>query len=98
MRVLCVCAGLLFSCSIWAHIPTGRNPPAQVAPPRLVPQELNSNGSSTTPTSLAGEEYRVGRDDLIEVNVFEVPELASITRVGASGKISLPLLGSIEAA
>ena len=98
MRVLCVFATLLFSFSIWAQTPTRPNQPSQVAPPRLVPQELNSNGSSTTPTSLAGEEYRVGRDDLIEVNVFEVPELASITRVGASGKISLPLLGSIEAA
>ena len=98
MRVLCVFATLLFSFSIWAQTPTRPNQPSQVAPPRLVPQELNSNGSSTTPTSLAGEEYRVGRDDLIEVNVFEVPELGSITRVGASGKISLPLLGSIEAA
>src|SRR5262245_41802822 len=98
MRVSWVFATLFFSFSTWAQTPTRPDQPSQVAPPRLVPQELNSNGPSTTPTSLAGEEYRIGRDDLIEVNVFEVPELGSITRVGASGKISLALLGSIEAA
>jgi polysaccharide biosynthesis/export protein len=99
MRVLCVFATLLYSFSIWAQTPSRPNQPSQAAPPpRSVPQELNSSGPSTTPTSLAGQEYRIGRDDLIEVNVFEVPELGSITRVGASGKISLPLLGSIDAA
>src|SRR5262249_59369363 len=84
--------------SVWAQTRTAPNQPSQVTlPPRLVP-EFSSNGPSTTPTSLAGEEYRIGRDDLIEVNVFEVPELGSITRVGASGRISLPLVGTIEAA
>src|SRR5262249_51438017 len=97
MKVLCEPATLLFLLSVWAQTPTIPNQPSQVAPPRLVP-EFNSNGPSTTPTSLAGEEYRIGRDDLIEVNVFEVPELGSTTRVGATGKISLPLLGTIEAA
>jgi polysaccharide biosynthesis/export protein len=97
MKFLSVFATLLLSLSVWAQKPTVPNQPSQVTPPRLVP-EFNSNGQSTTPTSLAGEEYRIGRDDLIEVNVFEVPELGSITRVGASGNISLPLLGTIEAA
>src|SRR5262249_55176656 len=97
MKFLSVFATLLVSVSVWAQKPTVPNQPSQVTPPRLVP-EFSSNGPSTTPTSLAGEEYRIGRDDLIEVNVFEVPELGSITRVGASGNISLPLLGTIEAA
>ena len=98
MRVLCAFATVLFSFSVWARAQTVPNQPSQVTPqPRLVP-EFSSNGPSTTPTSLAGEEYRIGRDDLIDVNVFEVPELSSITRVGATGRISIPLLGTIEAA
>ncbi len=97
MRALCVFATMLVSVSIWAQTPTVPSQPSPGAPPRSVPQEAYSNGPSTTPTSLAGEEYRIGRDDLIEVNVFEVPELSSITRVGASGRISLPLVGTVEA-
>src|SRR5215813_4239521 len=98
MKVLCVFATLLVSSSVWAQTPTAPNQPSAVTPsPRSV-LEFSSNGPSTTPTSLAGQEYRIGRDDLIEVNVFEVPELGSITRVAASGNISLPLLGTIEAA
>src|SRR5262245_59591607 len=98
MRVLCVFAPLLVSDSGWVQTPTVANQPSQVTPPPRSVSEFSSNGPSTTPTSLAGEEYRIGRDDLIEVNVFEVPELSSITRVGASGRISLPLVGTIEAA
>src|SRR5262249_513227 len=98
MRLLCVFATMLGLVSIWAQTTTRANQPSPGAPPPVVPPETYSNGQSTTPTSLAGEEYRIGRDDLIEVNVFEVPELSSITRVGASGRISLPLVGTVEAA
>jgi polysaccharide export outer membrane protein len=88
-------AAILFSVSALAQLP---NTPGQL--PRqsiFFPQEdFNSNRPSTAPTSLGGEEYRVGRDDLLEVNVFEVPEMGSTSRVSASGKISLPLLGPIE--
>jgi polysaccharide export outer membrane protein len=57
-------------------------------------EEFTSNRPSNTPTSAA--EYLIGKDDLIEVMVFEVPELSSIGRVTASGVISLPLLGPVE--
>src|SRR5690348_10037455 len=60
------------------------------------PQEdFNSNRPSTSPTS-SGQEYRIGPDDLVEVAVFEVPELGGTSRVTASGTISLPLIGPID--
>src|SRR5580765_2004158 len=40
--------------------------------------------------STATKEYRIGPEDLIEVTVFEVPELSRTVRVSASGDISLP--------
>ena len=43
------------------------------------------------------QDYRIGPEDLIEVAVFEVPELSRTVRVSASGEVSLPLIGSIKA-
>ena len=48
--------------------------------------------------STAKREYRIGSEDLIEVTVFEVPELSRTVRVSASGEISLPLIGAVKAA
>ena len=49
------------------------------------------------PQPNAGQDYRIGRDDLIEITVFEVPELGVTTRVSASGVLTLPLAGAINA-
>jgi polysaccharide export outer membrane protein len=43
--------------------------------------------------SAAGDEYRIGPKDLLDVKVFEVPELNVERRVSDAGKIELPLLG-----
>jgi len=43
------------------------------------------------------EEYKLGPDDVVEVAIFEVPELGGTARVSASGFILLPLIGSIKA-
>ena len=42
--------------------------------------------------------YKIGTDDLLEVSVFEAPDLNRTARVSADGNISLPLLGSVRAA
>lgn len=42
-------------------------------------------------------EYRIGTNDLLEISVFDVPELGRKLRVAASGEISMPLLGSVQA-
>ena len=43
-------------------------------------------------------DYLIGPEDLIEVNVFELPELKTTTRVLGDGTVSLPLLGVVQAA
>lgn len=40
--------------------------------------------------------YRIGDQDVIEITVFQVPELSQTVRV-ADGKITLPLIGNIQA-
>jgi polysaccharide biosynthesis/export protein len=41
-------------------------------------------------------EYRLGPKDLVDIKVFEVPELNIERRVSADGKVSLPLIGDID--
>jgi polysaccharide export outer membrane protein len=43
-------------------------------------------------------EYQIGAKDLLEISVFEVPELNITVRVSENGMISLPLLGEVQAA
>jgi polysaccharide export outer membrane protein len=42
--------------------------------------------------------YRIGTDDLLDISVFDVPDLSRTVRVSAAGDISLPLLGSVPVA
>ncbi len=46
----------------------------------------------------AANEYRIGAEDLLDISVFEAPELNRSLRVSAGGEISLPLLGAVQAA
>ncbi len=43
-------------------------------------------------------EYRIGREDVLEVVVWHEPELTRVVPVRPDGKISLPLAGEMEAA
>jgi polysaccharide biosynthesis/export protein len=75
----------------------GQSPTVRQSSPSNIEGSL-LNGGSSVPMSISGNDYRIGRDDLLEISVFEVPELSSSARVSASGSISLPLIGIIEAA
>jgi polysaccharide biosynthesis/export protein len=41
-------------------------------------------------------DYRIGPQDLLEINIFEAPELNRTVRVSENGEVSLPLLGGIQ--
>ncbi len=43
------------------------------------------------------EEYRIGVDDRVQVTVWRNPELSMTAPVRPDGKISLPLIGDVEA-
>jgi polysaccharide export outer membrane protein len=54
--------------------------------------------SNPSPPSASAQEYHIGPDDLLSINVFEAQELNRDVRVSAGGEISLPLLGAVHAA
>src|SRR6516165_3335733 len=43
-------------------------------------------------------EYRIGKEDVLEVVVWHEPELTRVVPVRPDGRISLPLAGEVEAA
>ncbi len=43
-------------------------------------------------------EYRIGREDVLDVVVYREPELSRLVPVRPDGRISLPLAGEVEAA
>ena len=49
------------------------------------------------PLALVVEDYRIGPSDLLEISVFQVPELSRTVRVNARGALTLPLVGQIQA-
>lgn len=42
------------------------------------------------------KEYKIGPKDLLEITVFELPDLNQTVRVSEDGSVSLPLLGRVE--
>src|ERR1700726_1089113 len=58
-------------------------------------EQLRRLYSDQAQATEAGE-YRIGAHDLLEINVFEAPDLNRSLRVSAGGEISMPLLGAIQ--
>ena len=42
------------------------------------------------------KEYKIGPKDLLEIKVFELPELNQTVRVSEDGTITIPLLGQVK--
>jgi len=52
---------------------------------------------SAAPTA-GPQDYRIGFDDVLDISVFDAPELNREVRVSSAGEISLPLLDSVHVA
>jgi polysaccharide biosynthesis/export protein len=80
-------------------VPRGDAAPVSPVPSSTTAQSepALSTSRQAAPGSKAEAEYRVGPQDLIEIVVYGLPELARTVRVNAQGKISLPLIGSVDA-
>ncbi|HEV2177443.1 MAG TPA: polysaccharide biosynthesis/export family protein [Terriglobia bacterium] len=58
-----------------------------------------SGDATRAPGMPLGPDYVIGPEDLISVNVFDVPDLSHLkARVAGDGTISLPLIGRVKAA
>jgi polysaccharide export outer membrane protein len=53
---------------------------------------------TSSAAEVANTESTIGPDDLLNISVFEAPEMNCAVRVSTDGEISLPLLGTVHAA
>jgi len=89
----------------WSSGPAQANPtyPAPAKESQTVrTQDLNRrlDQLNDSPAQVAENldlEYRIGPQDLLDINIFEAPELNGPRRVSANGEISMPLVGNVDA-
>ena len=62
-----------------------------------IPIMGSAEALSKADSSKDAADYRVGPQDLLEIAVFQVPDLNRTVRVNTSGEISLPLIGMVQA-
>lgn len=62
------------------------------------PVEGGAGATAAVAVQSVGRDYRVGPNDLIDVEVLDLDNLKRTVRVNAAGAISLPLVGSIGVA
>jgi len=95
---------------IWLGVPAVRlpaqNEPTGQPPPKFqgeTTQDYNQRleqlrkALAEKEPEASANEYRIGPEDLLEITVFEAPELNRSVRISATGEFSLPLLGAVKA-
>lgn len=59
-----------------------------------VTKVANGLAASSTPGNVA---YKIGPQDVLDVSVFQVPDLSKTVQVGENGTIGMPLIGEVPA-
>src|SRR6516165_7648917 len=82
--------GLLAASSLFAQKPLN-NPPT--SPTATAPKAADETAKPADET-----EYRIGPQDVLQIDVWKEPEITRMIPVRPDGKISLPLLNDLQAA
>jgi len=62
------------------------------------PRENSGEKKTIPPPAPSDSQYVIGKEDVLAVQVWREPELSRLVAVRPDGKISLPLVGEVEAA
>lgn len=100
MRRMAALSGILLLPFLTGCMTTGQEPTAvsqlqdrsQAVP---ISKEIAQRADELAVASPASKDYQLGPLDVIEVSVFEVPELTKTLQVSSGGEISLPLIGRV---
>ncbi|HEY1805431.1 MAG TPA: polysaccharide biosynthesis/export family protein [Terracidiphilus sp.] len=85
----CLLGLVVFSAVSWGQAADSNQPPA-----------TDPQGTTTTPPAhpRANDTYVIGDDDVLAINVWKDQELTRTVTVRSDGRISLPLVGEMQAA
>lgn len=88
---------VLMSAGVAAHAEQAQSAP-QTDEGELVLEAYPAPASALLPPSLSlvRSDYKIGRQDLLDISVFGVDELDQTVRVADDGSITMPLLGTLS--
>ena len=92
-RLLAVAMLLFASTGLTAQAGSGTPAPPAASPAASQPtQNVEAN-----PTKAHDDSFVIGNDDVLAINVWKEPEVSKSIPVRSDGKISLPLVGEVQA-
>jgi polysaccharide export outer membrane protein len=72
--------------------------PGTPPPPTQTPATAQPAGSADGATKAHDDSFVIGNDDVLAINVWKEPDVSKSVPVRSDGKISLPLVGEVQAA
>ncbi|MGA8868648.1 MAG: polysaccharide biosynthesis/export family protein [Candidatus Sulfotelmatobacter sp.] len=91
-RAMLAVATCLLASGLWGQAQSGNNPPPASAAPAA-----SSSARTPVPAKAHDNEYVIGNDDVLAINVWKEPDISRSVPVRSDGKISLPLVGEVQA-
>lgn len=71
---------------------------ARAQSPQAAPGSSATKSESSQPPAVIDDKFVIGANDVLVINVWKEPEISRTLPVRTDGKISLPLVGDVEAA
>ena len=85
---------LLLSSGLWAQTRSG----GAATTPSADSAQSTQNVDASTASKPHDDSFVIGNDDLLAINVWKEPDISRSIPVRSDGKISLPLVGEVQAA
>src|ERR1700735_3226233 len=86
----------VLSMAVWAQAaPPSKAPAPASEAPQAAPAQSSDVASTTKPHDAS---FMIGNDDVLAINVWKEPDISRSIPVRSDGKISLPLVGEVQAA
>jgi polysaccharide biosynthesis/export protein len=92
-RVLTAFTCALLSSVLWAQAGSGNAAPETASTPNPAP-----NAAVSAAPKAHDDTFVIGNDDVLAINVWKEPDVSRSVPVRSDGKISLPLVGEVQAA
>jgi len=87
---------MAFSAALWGQ--AGDSNASSAGPDQSATAASSQQPDSTAKSSRADDTYIIGDNDVLSINVWKDPDLTKVIPVRSDGRISLPLVGDVQAA
>ncbi|MGA7410659.1 MAG: polysaccharide biosynthesis/export family protein [Bryobacteraceae bacterium] len=88
---------LVSSCASYGLSQTSPAPDSQAPEAKDAPKTVDKPAQIMGGASVDNKKYKVGPEDVLNVNVWEEPKFTGLYTVHSDGKITMPLVGDIDA-